>query len=87
MTWTIKKLEKGKRPTLLETDKGNELIKALEALSNITISKGARDDVVYGDDEIAITYGTDLGGHTEEIFISTGTFNFQNGILTNYQPY
>ncbi len=87
MTWNIKLLEKGKRPSLLETDKGNELIKALQALSNITISKGDRDEVVYGDDEVVITYGSDLGALTQEIYISTGTFNFQNGLLTRYEPF
>jgi len=50
-------LIKGERPTLLEAEKGNELIKALNALRNITISRSQEDGVTYSDDEVAITYG------------------------------
>tara|TARA_R110002020_G_scaffold398352_2_gene608405 strand:+ start:1992 stop:2360 length:369 start_codon:yes stop_codon:yes gene_type:complete len=52
----IEDLILGERPTLLEADKGNELIKALNALRNITITPGQVDEVKYADDEVAIVY-------------------------------
>ena len=44
MTWNINLVVEGERPTLLHTDKANEVIKALQALSNISIKKGSRDE-------------------------------------------
>ena len=88
MTWTIGKLEKGKAPTLLQAKKGNELIQALNALGNIRIEKGAKDEVHYGDDEIIITYGSTARGITVtcDPTISISNFTFQDGLLTNVEP-
>ena len=81
----IKKLVKGTTPTLLEAKKGNELIQALNALSNIRIERGTKDEVIYGDDEIVITYGNQGGsGWAEDIFVSTGKMTFLDGLLVNY---
>ena len=86
MAWNIELVVKGERPTLLETDKANEVIKALQALSNISIKKGSRDEVVYSDDEITITYGTSREGIslTTHGFVSLATVTFQDGLLVNY---
>lgn len=53
----ISGLVKDERPTLLEAEKGNELIDALNALANITIQKGRDDEVTYAEDGVTITYG------------------------------
>ena len=50
-------LVKGARPTLLEAEKGNEILNALNVLGAITIEKGAKDEVLYSDAGIKITYG------------------------------
>jgi hypothetical protein len=86
MTWNINLVVEGERPTLLHTDKANEVIKALQALSNISIKKGSRDEVVYSDDEITITYGTSRDGIslTTHGFVSLATVTFQDGLLVNY---
>lgn len=86
MAWNIELVVKGERPTLLEADKANEVIKALQALSNISIKKGSRDEVVYSDDEISITYGASREGIslTTHAFVSLATVTFQDGLLVNY---
>ena len=60
MSWpddSIEKLVLGERPTLLEAEKGNELIKALNVLAGISIEKGKEDAVLYSSDGVKITYG------------------------------
>ncbi len=56
MTWDIAKLVKGTVPTLIQAEKGNELIDALNKLGNITIDAGDQDLVAYNANGIAITY-------------------------------
>lgn len=51
----IQKLIQGERPTLLEAEKGNELISAINALQNIQIEVGEEYSVEYGEDEVIIT--------------------------------
>lgn len=58
----IGELVVGERPTLLEADKGNEVVKALNALRNISITSGSVDMVDYADDEVAIVYKGASGG-------------------------
>ena len=43
-------------PTLIQAEKGNELIDALNQLGNITIEAGDQDLVAYNSNGIAITY-------------------------------
>lgn len=64
MTWKIDKLVLGERPTLIEADKGNELIAALNKLSNITIQGGQNDAVEYTADGVVITWGKFLTGES-----------------------
>lgn len=52
----IQKLKKGFRPTLLETSKGNELIDHINALQNVTIQKGYRDEVLVTSNGVQIIY-------------------------------
>ena len=86
MTWNIELVVKGQKPTLLHADKANQLIKALQALSNISIKKGGKDEVVYSDDEITITYGASAQGIslTTQQFVSLATVTFQDGLLVHY---
>jgi hypothetical protein len=56
MTWDIKKLVKGEVPTLIQAEKGNELIDALNKLGKMTIEAGDQDLVEYNANGIAITY-------------------------------
>tara|TARA_R100000808_G_scaffold24527_1_gene56714 strand:+ start:3712 stop:4080 length:369 start_codon:yes stop_codon:yes gene_type:complete len=56
LTWSIARLVKGGRPTLLETDKGNEVIDALNKLGKISFQAGTDDAVFYNADGIAITW-------------------------------
>lgn len=51
----IEKLIQGERPTLLEAEKGNELISAINALQNIQIEEGEEYSVEYGEGEVIIT--------------------------------
>ena len=52
----IKRLEKGQTPSLLDTDKGNEVIDSVNALQKIRIQRnGTRDFVSYSDNDILIT--------------------------------
>lgn len=52
---TIDELIQGERPTLLEADKGNEVIRAVNALQNIQLEEGEEMGVEYGEDEVIIT--------------------------------
>lgn len=56
MTWDIEQLVKGEVPTLIQAEKGNELIDALNKLGNITINAGDQDLVEYNANGIALTY-------------------------------
>ena len=85
----IEDLVKGERPTLLEAEKGNELIKALNALRNITIASGYADEVVYADDEVAIVYKgregvTKLGLEIMDIEDDIYTMDFKDGLLVAF---
>ena len=92
MTWPdddIEALEKGKRPTLLEAEKGNELIDALNALRNITISSGSVDEVKYADDEVSIVYRgregvTKLGFEVMDAADDLYTMDFRDGLLVAF---
>jgi len=54
--WDIQEVEKGKRPTLLETQKANELIKAINTLGNITLNRTlSTNEVQYLADGIIIS--------------------------------
>lgn len=52
----IERLVVGETPTLLEADKGNELIDRINALGSLSIEAGTKDEVIYADDGIRIRY-------------------------------
>ena len=63
----IEDLVVGERPTYLEAEYGNQTVKALHILGNISIEKGNTDSVNYSDDGVQIIYGGDLSGYTGTI--------------------
>ena len=51
----IKRLEKGQTPSLLDTNKGNEVIDAVNALQQIRVQRnGTQDFVLYSDNDVLI---------------------------------
>lgn len=56
MTWKFDLLKVGEVPTFLQAEFGNEVLKALNSLGNMTIEKGDRDEVLMSDDGIKIIY-------------------------------
>jgi hypothetical protein len=82
---------KGQSPTLLHAGKANELIQAINALQNISISRGDRDQVIYSSDSIEITLaggggGSAFTGELPEVVLHNGetwTLSFQNGICSS----
>tara|TARA_R110002110_G_scaffold213038_1_gene426078 strand:+ start:39 stop:308 length:270 start_codon:yes stop_codon:yes gene_type:complete len=63
----IEELVKGERPTLIEAEKGNELIDALNVLGKITIEKGTDDEVQYSADGVRIIYKYPPDGWEEKV--------------------
>ena len=51
----IKRLQRGDTPSLLDTDKGNELIDTLNALQNINIRYGEYFRASYGTNGVTLT--------------------------------
>jgi len=69
MSWPdddITELVKGARPTLIEAEKGNEVIKPLNVLRNITIEKGTDDEILYSEDGVKIVYKFPPDGWVEK---------------------
>lgn len=66
MGWRIKLLEKGKRPTLLETEKANEIIEALNALGNINIKLSDKTAISYYPGGVLIQIGVVPQGFFEK---------------------
>jgi len=81
----------GERPTLLEAETGNKVIKALTALGNITIAAGDTDSVEYSGDAVNIIYKGSTGeGITHPSFLlydafdNIYTMDFRDGLLVNF---
>jgi len=62
----IPELVKGERPTLLEAELGNEVIDAVNVLGNITIEKGAEDEVQYSATGVKVIYKFPPDGWVEK---------------------
>lgn len=63
----IKPLVKGETPTLLETDKGNELINVINALQNMQVVRGSSDNFQIGYNNAVLTIlARDEDGSIEE---------------------
>ena len=86
---SIERLVKGYRPTLLETDKGNEVIDALNSLRVMTIESGDDDKVELSTDGVKIIYkGTDSDVTDQTIKLIDANditkvfeINIENGII------
>lgn len=85
----IESLRKGYRPTLLEADKGNELIDALNVLRLMDIEPGEEDKVELSLDGVKITYkGVDSEIEEREVILFDASdpskgykFLIKNGVL------
>lgn len=85
----IKVLVKGSFPTLLETGKGNEVINSINAIANMTIQKGDKDQIEKTSSGIDIFYkGGVTDGTTTTIFVIDGgdiskgwNLTFDEGVL------
>ena len=86
----IPELQKGERPTLLETDTGNELVGALNILRNMTIETGDADAVEFDSSGVRIIYRgiPDDLDFTGDLVLLTGdltqavTITFAEGTIT-----
>lgn len=77
--WNIDKVEKGKKPTLLEADKANELITALNALGNLSIEDGAVQKIVWGGNAVTLVIDKKPSGfHEKDIEVCEG------GVIKTY---
>ncbi len=56
MTWYFETLQVGQRPTFLEAGFANKILGALNALGNMTLEKGERDEVLISEDGVKIVY-------------------------------
>ena len=63
----IKKLQTGQTPTLLNTDKGNELINKINALSHMDIVRGSSDTFQVSSTNSVLTLQEMPDGIGEEI--------------------
>jgi len=86
MTWLatpgIDGLVQGSRPTLIEADKGNELIDALNILRNISISPGDRNQVLYSEDGVKIEFAATMSDFNGSIEVLDATDISKKWILT-----
>ena len=67
MTWFFEPLEVGERPTFLEAEFANKVLAALNALGNITLEKGERDEVLISEDGVKIVYKFPPTGYEEKV--------------------
>lgn len=67
MTWKFDPLEVGERPTFLEAEFANQVLAALNALGNITLEKGERDEVLVSEEGVKIIYKFPPTGYEEKI--------------------
>tara|TARA_R110002020_G_scaffold31335_3_gene97840 strand:+ start:172 stop:546 length:375 start_codon:yes stop_codon:yes gene_type:complete len=86
MTWLatpgIDKLVKGSHPTLIEAEKGNEVIDALNILRNISISPGDKNQVLYSDDGVKIEFAATMSDFNGSIEVLDATDISKKWILT-----
>ena len=86
MTWLatpgIDKLVKGSHPTLIEAEKGNEVIDALNILRNISISPGDKNQVLYSDDGVKIEFASTLSDFNGSIEVLDATDISKKWVLT-----
>jgi len=86
MTWIdkpgIDELVQGSRPTLIEAEKGNEVIDALNILRNISISPGDKNQVLYSADGVKIEFAATMSDFNGAIEVLDATDISKKWILT-----
>ena len=86
MSWIdkpgIDSLVLGSHPTLLEADKGNEVIDALNILRNISIAPGDQNQVLYSDDGVKIEFASTLSDFNGSIEVLDATDISKKWVLT-----
>ena len=86
MTWISKpgidQLVQGSRPTLIEADKGNEVIDALNVLRNISISPGDQNQVLYSEDGVKIEFASTKSDFNGSIEVLDATDISKKWVLT-----
>ena len=86
MTWLatpgIDGLVQGSRPTLIEAEKGNEVIDALNILRNISISPGDQNKVLYSEDGVKIEFAATMSDFNGSIEVLDATDISKKWILT-----
>ena len=85
MSWPddpIDELVQGERPTLLEAEKGNELIDALNILRNIEVTPGEKNQVFYSEDGVKIEFTSSLFEFNGSIEVLDATDITKKWILT-----
>lgn len=79
----IEEVQKGETPTLLEADKANELIKAINALTSMEIVRGANSDYLEVSETNSIlnlqdfpegSSGGEITGDTYEMYVCVNGF-------------
>tara|TARA_R110000824_G_scaffold326522_1_gene513453 strand:+ start:13418 stop:13792 length:375 start_codon:yes stop_codon:yes gene_type:complete len=86
MSWLatpgIDGLVQGSRPTLIEAEKGNEVIDALNILRNISISPGDKNQVLYSADGVKIEFAATMSDFNGSIEVLDATDISKKWILT-----
>ncbi len=89
MSWYFSELQKGSTPTLLQAGFANKVLKALNALGNITIAPDSDDRVEYSDEGVYIYYKNTAQDLTTEISMvdpdditKKVTITIENGMIT-----
>tara|TARA_Y100001963_G_scaffold33683_1_gene46755 strand:- start:413 stop:784 length:372 start_codon:yes stop_codon:yes gene_type:complete len=95
MSWPdepISRLVKGARPTLLEEEKGNELIDALNVLRNFEITPGNQNQVLLSEDGIKIEFTSTLSDFNGQVEVLDATditkkwiITFEDGVLRSIE--
>jgi hypothetical protein len=89
VSWYFSELQKGSTPTLLQASFANKVLKALNALGNITIAPDSDDRVEYSDEGVYIYYKNTAQDLTTEISMidpsditKMVTITIENGMIT-----
>lgn len=76
----VGRVKKGKRPTLLETTKANEVIDAINILHNVTIKKGSQDEVIISPQGVDIFYDGNTNGSGANAIIESISLDGSSGV-------
>ena len=90
----IDRLVQGQTPSLIDTDKGNEVIDRVNSLLNIKVEEGDENEISYSDEDVYLTIASATSGYTGIIMFFTDdpssgaviphTLTFEDGLLKEY---